>query len=221
MIYLLNPLVKNSEMVSIDFNRQRKGLVGCPSVECISFDRCGEALIAGSSDNLASIFDVESGLRIRNLQCHSDSITAVSWNRSRAMPFIVATGSKDTSIVIHDVRQKFSIVNVLNSGNRGIVTNLQWSCNNSPEQMEISDPNKIYLSATSSKTINDGMVEIWTLKGLAERTGLSQTIPKFFEDSLTHISPIKAFCWNPLANGMFVTGGSTEVDSIIRLFDLN
>jgi len=40
-------------------------------------------------------------------------------------------------------------------------------------------------------------------------------------DKVSHSSPIKALAWNPIKNGMIVTGGSTLADSIIRLYDVN
>lgn len=86
---------KNSEMTRIDFNRGRTDYVDCPLVQSISFDRCGEAFAAGSNDGLVSLFDVTKGKRLRNLNLHTDSITAISWNRSFSLPYILATGSRD------------------------------------------------------------------------------------------------------------------------------
>ena len=54
-------------MVSIDFNKNRRGVQGCPIVNALSFDRCGEALAVGSNDSVNSIFDITTGNRLRNL----------------------------------------------------------------------------------------------------------------------------------------------------------
>jgi WD40 repeat protein len=109
-IYLLDPLKKGSAMKQIEFNegRQNNSFDENPVVQCLSFDRCGEAFAAGSTENLVSIFDVERSKRIRNLKCHSDMISSLSWNRSFSMPYLLITGSKDKTIVLHDVRQRIS-----------------------------------------------------------------------------------------------------------------
>lgn len=70
----------------------------------LNFDRCGEALAVGASDSMTSIFDAETTSRIRNLSCHSKSISAISWNKSKSAPYILATASEDSNIVFHDVR---------------------------------------------------------------------------------------------------------------------
>ena len=65
----------------------------CPKVLSLSFDRYGEALAAGS--DVASIFDVKTGNRIRNLNHHTKDVTSVSFSCSRQYPYLLATGSKD------------------------------------------------------------------------------------------------------------------------------
>lgn len=91
-------------MTQIDFNKGRRDVEGSPKVTALTFDRTGEALAAGSTDHLVSIFNVERGCRIRNLNCHSEQISDISWCRSLSQPYIVATGSFDSTIVIHDIR---------------------------------------------------------------------------------------------------------------------
>ena len=117
IIYIANPLSQSISMREIDFNYKRTTLDRSqkPFVTAISFDMCGEALAAGSSDSLVSIFDVRTGSRLRNLSCHSDAITAVSFCKNVCAPYLLATGSKDKSVVFHDVRQKFSMISRIES----------------------------------------------------------------------------------------------------------
>jgi WD40 repeat protein len=93
-------------MVKIDFNENRKDIKiqETPRVTALSFDRCAEALAAGSNDAVVSIFDIRTAKKIRNLNCHSDSLTSVSFCRSIHAPYLVATGSRDKSVIFHDVR---------------------------------------------------------------------------------------------------------------------
>lgn len=62
----------NPRIIQIDFNRNRQNYSGRPRVSALTFDRTGEALAAGSTDNLVSIFNVERGCRMRNLNCHEE-----------------------------------------------------------------------------------------------------------------------------------------------------
>ena len=187
VIHIADPLKEKIEMLSIDFNRNRTGIQGCPQVSSLSFDRCGEALVVGGSDSLTSIFDVRTGNRIRNLSHHVEAVTAVSFNRSAMMPYLVATGSKDKSIVLHDIRQRFSIINTITQ--QGKIINLDWSCNQSHSQMDVGDPHSIFLSSSCS----EGTISIWSLNDLLQgRKRLT------FQDSVSHLSPVKALSWNPL-----------------------
>jgi WD40 repeat protein len=67
IIHIADPLKPKIEMLSIDFNKNRQGVSGCPHVVSLGFDRCGEALVAGSNDSMISIFDIRTGCKIRNL----------------------------------------------------------------------------------------------------------------------------------------------------------
>lgn len=208
-IYLLDPLVKNSPMVAIDFNKGSKNVE--QEVHSISFDRLGEALAAGGTESLVSIFDGESGKRLRNLSCHSSVVSAIAWNRSMQLPYLIATGSADESIIFHDVRQKMSIVTqIRNLG--GPITKLSWSC-----QSEFSDLREMHLASAIAPSVVQGKLAIWNTNDILR----GKKIKPLFLDEVSHQSPIKAFCWNQLKPGMFATGGSTTEDSVIRLYDIN
>lgn len=96
-------------MIQIPFNQNRAS-ENVGDVLSLSFDRGAEAIAAGNSKAIVSIFDVEAGKRLRDLNCHSNAVTAISWNRSCAAPYIVATGSADSTIVFHDIRKKMSVI---------------------------------------------------------------------------------------------------------------
>ncbi len=75
-----------------------------PLVTSLSFDRSGNALVAGSSDSLVSIFDTIQGRRIRDINCHKSLVTDVAWNRAACTSYMIATGSLDKTIILHDIR---------------------------------------------------------------------------------------------------------------------
>jgi hypothetical protein len=83
--------------------------------------------------------------------------------------------------------------------------------------MDICDTSKIYVSTAGASTITSGELSIFSLKDIL--TG--KEMKPILRDDLSHASPIKAFSWNPIKNGMFATGGSCLNDSIIRLYDIN
>jgi WD40 repeat protein len=98
------------DMISIDFNRNKQGAIGCPIVNALSVDRCGEVLMAGGTDSVVSIYDMCTGSRLRNLKAHTEEITACSFNRSLCTPYMVATGSLDKTVCLHDLRAKISVI---------------------------------------------------------------------------------------------------------------
>jgi WD40 repeat protein len=173
----------------------------------LSFDREGEALAAGSDDALVSIFDVRTGNRIRNLNCHSKAITAISWHRSKAAPYIIATGSADSTIVFHDVRAKVSVINQIRNQHEGQITKLEWSCNHSPIFMESTSQSESYLASASSLTPHAAQIGVWSLRDILHSPA-DQLIKPILWDAHSHSSPISALCWCPVKYGIFVTGGS-------------
>lgn len=84
--------------------------------------------------------------------------------------------------------------------------------------MNISDPAELYLAAASAPSISNGELSVWSVQELL-RSG-DKPCPVLI-DKKSNCSPIKAIGWNPIVNGLFVTGGSTRNDSVIRLYDVN
>ena len=82
--------------------------------------------------------------------------------------------------------------------------------------MNIIDPAQIYLASASASSEIRGHLQIFSMQEL-----LRSKAQPLFVDNVSHLSPIKALRWNPIKNGMFVTGGSTLHDSVIRLYDIN
>lgn len=113
------------------------------TVTSVSFERNGNSLAVGTTDGLLHICDAIRGLRLRKLNCHNDAITDVAWCRSPDANYLVATGSRDGTIVFHDVRSRFSVIQRIKHHERG-VRRLLWNCNQS---LTGSAPD-VYLAST-------------------------------------------------------------------------
>ena len=70
----------------------------------------GYCLAIGLSNGNCLLYDIEKKIKIRKLNGHKENnrICSLSWNN-----YILTTGSKDTNIINHDVRDKNHIINIL------------------------------------------------------------------------------------------------------------
>lgn len=157
-------------------------------------------------------------------------MTGLSWNRSIVCPYLITTGSADSTIINHDIRVKNSVVNVIQLSDFEHVSQLKWSTNESHEFMRNnSDPSTIYLAgATYNQEHKTGSLNIWRLsdfsyQGQSKLHGLihSNSPSPAFHLQNAHNSPIKAMSWNPSQHGLLATGGFLESDQIIKLWSLN
>ncbi|TNV83008.1 hypothetical protein FGO68_gene5618 [Halteria grandinella] len=193
-------------------------------IASINFDRSGEALALGTSDRQLQIYDVERSRQIRRMSSmFGGRVTSVSWNRSVLAPYLVSAAGVDSLIVNHDIRMKNSIVNFIKQHPTGAdIIQLQWSPNQSHEQMRLSDPSSIYLASTS----NACDLGVWRLTDLQYATRQqfqdpSQDSPApFLYESEIFGAPVKSLAWNPTHDGMLAVGGG-QGDQIIRVYDFS
>lgn len=216
-------------IIQIDFNKGRRDVDSRPSVTCVTFDRSGEAIAAGSQDNLVSIFNVERGCRIRNLKCHSELISDISWCRSLSQPYIIATGSFDCKVAIHDVRQRNSTIRQIEGLHQGVVTRVLWNCNNScADALGSESDEKLINLASTGYNGERGELAVWNLRDIitgcflgSQTRNQERVLRPVFFDNLSHLAAIKAVAWNPHQKSLIATGGLTSNDPVIRLFDIN
>ena len=180
-------------------------------VTSVSFERGGNALAAGTVDGLVHICDAERGLRLRKLDCHNNVTTDVAWCHSQDMNYLVATGSMDGTIVFHDVRSRFSVVQRIKHHLRG-VHRLLWNCN----QSLTGAASDVYLASTGFNGDN-GELSVWEIRDILVHGKVPQP---YFTDSVSHFSQIQSLAWNPIHTSILTTGGSSENDSVIRMFDM-
>ncbi len=83
----------------------------------------GSCLAIGMKDGTTEIWDAIKLSRIRKFNGQSDRISCLSWNNQ-----ILSTGSKDSTIINHDIRASSHIINTL-VGHTHEVCKLKWSPN--------------------------------------------------------------------------------------------
>lgn len=78
-------------------------------------------LAIGLNDSSVQLWDAEKALPYRVLRGHQNRVSSMSWNGG-----ILSTGSRDCSILNHDIRIKNSIINRMD-GHEQEVCGLKWS----------------------------------------------------------------------------------------------
>lgn len=90
-------------------------------VSSISSHKEGDLLAAGNSQGEISIFDMEKGSIVRTIDIHNSRIGAIAWKEN-----VLATGSKDSSIFLTDIRSKNAYHNKL-TGHRQEICGLKFN----------------------------------------------------------------------------------------------
>lgn len=142
-------------------------------------------LAIGTSAATVKLWDAHACKEVRTLSGHTDRVGAVAWNAKRP---ILASGSRDKTIIEHDVRARDHCVSTLRRHTKE-VTALAWS----------TDGSKLASAG------NDSRVCIWSGKSNGERL---ESSPKFV---LKHNrKTVKALAWCPWNKDILATGcGST------------
>ena len=148
----------------------------------------GGHLAVGVSSGMTQLWDVNQGKQLRSMDGHSDRVGALSWNRH-----ILSSGSRDTTIVNHDVRVARHQVATLESHTQE-VCGLAWS----PD------------GETLASGGNDNLVCVWD----ATASGRARPRFKFTE----HQAAVKAVAWSPHERNLLATGGGTA-DRTIKFWN--
>lgn len=123
---------------------------------------------------------------------HSARVGALAWNS-----FMVSSGSRDGSIIHHDVRQRDHCVGTL-AGHTQEVCGLKWS------------PDFKYLASGG----NDNLVNIWAATTASTQT--SDPLHVFNQ----HQAAVRALAWSPWQSNLLATGGGTA-DRCIKFWNIN
>jgi len=145
----------------------------------------GQHLALGTSDAKVQLWDPSTGKQLRSMKGHKSRVSTLAWSGR-----LLASGARDGTILIHDVRVRDHVVGRL-SGHSQEVCGLSW--------------NKEGTSLASGA--NDNAICIWT-PGEASWEGLS---PRRL---LGHQAAVKALAWSPHERNILASGGGTADRSI-------
>lgn len=146
----------------------------------------GECLAVGDSNHGIRVYDIERSMMIRNMQVHSDRVTSLAWNG-----VVLSSGSRDASIVQHDLRVKDYFVRF--QAHEQEVCGLRW--NHEGTQLASGG--------------NDNKVCIWELRSSTPQQTMS-----------SHAAAVKALAWCPWQSSLLASGGGSA-DRTIKLWNSN
>ena len=150
----------------------------------------GSHIAIGTANNTVQLWDVQAEKKIRTLTGHSARVGALAWNGH-----ILSSGSRDTTILNHDVRVQEHVVGKM-AHHTQEVCGLAWS------------PDGKYLASGA----NDNQLCIWD----NEHTRNMYATPKF---CLTdHQAAVKALAWSPHERNLLASGGGTA-DRCIKFWN--
>ena len=151
----------------------------------------GTHLAIGTASNAVQLWDAEAGKAVRSMDGHAARVGALAWNGH-----ILSSGSRDTSIINHDVRIRNHIVGKMNNHTQE-VCGLSWS------------PDGQYLASGG----NDNQLCIWD----AASSTSSMDAPA--RHVLTeHQAAVKALAWSPHERNLLASGGGTA-DRCIKFWN--
>ncbi|ORC88813.1 putative cell division cycle protein [Trypanosoma theileri] len=154
----------------------------------VCWNEDGNLLALGTDDGSVEIWDVEMQRITRRLYQHVDRVGAISWNGNN-----LATGSKDSTIRIDDLRDPLSSWTM--RGHHQTVCGLKWS------------PDGVRLASGG----NDNQLLIWDSRSFSTRSKPALRLNK-------HTAAVKAIAWNPIQHNLLASGGGSE-DKMLRFWN--
>jgi cell division cycle protein 20 (cofactor of APC complex) len=150
----------------------------------------GQHLAIGTNHCDVQLWDTVALKQLRSMKGHEGRISALAWNNH-----ILSSGSRDSSIINHDVRIQNHHVSTFN-GHQQEVCGLAWS----PD------------GTTLASGGNDNLLNIWD----AASTGSRTPAPRFTCNQ--HQAAVKALAWCPWERNTLASGGGTA-DRTIKFWN--
>lgn len=147
----------------------------------------------GTSTGTVELWDCEQMKRLRIMDGHSGRVGVLAWNS-----YVVCSGSRDGTIVNHDVRSRDHNVATLR-GHSQEVCGLKWS----------SDGKHLASGG------NDNLVNVWSTANGAPHT---TTDPLYAFNQ--HQAAVRALAWCPWQPNTLATGGGTA-DRCIKFWNVS
>lgn len=186
--------------------QQLCALEGEDYVTSVGWASDGKHIAVGMSNSHTQIWDAERLRPVRDLTGHAARVSSLSWNGHT-----LSTGSRDSTILHHDVRSREHITARLR-GHDQEVCGLKWS------------PSGNQLASGG----NDNMLLIWDAASQSAGTtanagatftsneGASYSRPVHRLDA--HQAAVKALAWCPFQSNLLASGGGTA-DRHIRFWN--
>ena len=162
------------------------------SVCSVAWSQRGTYLSIGNDRGEVQIWDPVKCKKVRTLPGHKQRVGCLSWNHH-----VLATGSRDRSILLRDVRAPEPWTGRLNS-HRSEVCGVKWS----PDDRELASGG------------NDNLLLIWSPSGSTNGGLTTQPVHKFS----SHTAAVKAITWSPHQHGLVASGGGTA-DRCIKFWN--
>lgn len=154
-------------------------------ITSVSWVQQGSYLAIGTNNADVQLWDAAQSRQLRSMKGHAGRVGSLAWNSH-----ILSSGSRDSTIINHDVRIANHATSTLKAHEQE-VCGLRWS------------PNGQQLASGG----NDNLLNIWDL-------GASQ--PRFTLDH--HQAAVKALAWCPHDHNILASGGGTA-DRMLRFWN--
>ncbi|KAH7692817.1 cell division cycle 20 cofactor of APC complex protein [Dioscorea alata] len=154
----------------------------------VSWSDDGKTLAVGFASSKIELWDAVALSKVRALEGPRDRVGSLSWNEK-----ILTSGSRDTSIINHDVRS-FNQSKSYFQGHTQEVCGLRWSSSGN------------FLASGG----NDNIVHVWE----SSKMGSSKFLHRFTD----HSAAVRALAWCPFQSHRLASGGGT-LDQCIKIWN--
>jgi len=159
----------------------------------------GPHIAIGTASATTRLWDVTMQKQVRSMNGHSSRVSSLSWNN-----YILSSGSRDSTIVNHDVRQRNHHVSTC-EGHEMEVCGLAWN------------PEGTILASGG----NDNNLCLWDASTILGGQGQNTSRPGIYSPRVTltdHRAAVKAVAWCPWERNLLATGGGTA-DRCIKFWN--
>lgn len=160
-------------------------------ISSVSWIEEGSHLAVGTASARTQLWDCVASRQVRSMDGHSARVGALAWNRH-----ILSSGSRDSSIVHHDVRAQTHVISTLR-GHEQEVCGLTWS----------------HTGTLLASGGNDNLLCLWD--ALISESRFSDTPRHILTD---HQAAVKALAWCPFERNVLASGGGTA-DRCIKFWN--